>query len=81
MHNRSRGRGHRGQCPDWWPEGEPWPPPTDDWSPPWGDVGRRVVRRTLLFLFLLVVVPLVVGTVLAVSIGGWASIGIAASSD
>ena len=77
MRNRYWGAGHRGRCPDWWPEGEPWPPQTDDWSPPWGDAGRRVVRRTLVFLFLLVVVPLVVGTFLAVSIGGWASIGIA----
>ena len=76
MRNRPWGAGHRGRCPDWWPEGEPWPAQTDDWSPPWGDV-RRVVRRTLAFLFLLVVVPLVVGTVLAVSIGGLASIGIA----
>jgi len=77
MHNRYRGPGHRGQCPDWWPEGEPWPPQTDDWSPPWGNAGRRVVRRVLAFIFLLVIVPLVVGTVLAVSRGGWASIGIA----
>jgi len=76
MHRRGR-FDPSGSGPPWWPEGEPWPPKRGLDGHPWGDFGQRFMRRVMLFVLGVVVVPLVVGVILATVIGGWVSIGAA----
>lgn len=66
-----------GSCPDWWPEGERWPPQREFGSAAWADFGRVFFRRAATAAVGLIVLPLVVGVVLAVAIGGWESVGVA----
>lgn len=82
MRDRSshrRGVPGRGRAaPPWWPEGETWPPRRGPEAGDWRTGGRRLFLRFLTGLSLLVVVPLVVGVVLAVTLGGWTSLAVAA---
>ena len=71
-----RWSGHGGR-PQWWPEGESWPPQQGPGSAAWAGFGRRFFRGALLFMLVVVIGPLVVGVVLAVTIGGWESVGLA----
>lgn len=72
---------HRGvpaaEQPDWWPEGESWPPPTPEGARAWSGFGSRLARIALIWFGLVVALPLLIGVVLATSIGGWTSVAIA----
>lgn len=66
-----------GGRPDWWPETESWPPRGGSGSEAWTRFGRRFFRGAVLFVLVVIVLPLVAGVVLAVTIGGWESVGLA----
>lgn len=78
------GSRHR-RPPPWWPSDEAWPPRS--WPPrsgpgtkAWSGAGRRIVRAAVLVVFIVVFLPLAVGVVFALLIGGWTSVLIAAVS-
>ncbi len=68
---------HGGDRPQWWPENEAWPPRGGPGSEAWRGYGRRFVRGAVLFMLGVVIVPLIVGVLLAVTIGGWESVALA----
>ena len=90
--SRGESRGSRHRPPPWWPEGEGWPPRYQGWKPgprpggrgptpnPWPHFGRWLVRLVLVTVAAGLLLPLVLGVVLATTIGGWTSVGIAALS-
>jgi two-component system sensor histidine kinase BaeS len=59
-----------GQPPPWWPQGEPWPPRHGPGSREWAAFGRRVGRKLLVAVLLVISVPVLLGLVLASTIGG-----------
>jgi signal transduction histidine kinase len=59
-----------GQPPPWWPEGEPWPPRRGPGGQEWAAFGRRVGRKLLVVVLLVLAVPVLLGLVLASTIGG-----------
>ena len=63
-----------------WQNREGWGPRHGPPSAAWSGVRRRAVRYALLFFSVAFVVPLVLGVVLATTIGGWASVVVAVVS-
>ncbi len=79
--SRARGpwSGHRSR-PPWWPENEPWPPRPGPGSEVWGRFGKRLARLFVAVVLVVGALPVVVGVLLASTIGGWASVVVAAIS-
>lgn len=63
--------------PQWWPNDEPWPPRSRAGAQTWSRFGRRLA---LFWFGLVIVLPLLIGVVLAVTIGGWTSVAVAVVS-
>ena len=65
------------EVPGWWPDGEVWPPRSPAGAQAWSGFRRRLTRLALIWFGLVIVVPLLIGVVLAVAIGGWTSVAVA----
>lgn len=60
--------------PQWWPANEAWPPAPGAGARTWSGFRRRMVRLILIWAGIVIVLPLVISVILAVTVGGWTSV-------